>query len=83
MQNFIRFSSTVLIFYWERVNFAHVSEIINYGKIKKNMVIYQKEKKRVTIGLFYGNLSNEIYLQKYHKNYPQKGLREINPDSLW
>ena len=54
------------MFYWERVNFVHVSEIINYGKIKKNMVIYQKEKKRVTIGLFYGNLSNKIYLQKYH-----------------
>ena len=34
------FFSTVLIFYWERVHFVHVSEIINYGKIKKNMVIW-------------------------------------------
>ena len=55
------FFSIVLIFYWERVNFVHVSEIINYGKIKKNMVIYQKEKKRATIGLFHGNLFNKIY----------------------
>ena len=64
----------------ERGNFVHFSENIKYGNLKKNMVIYHKEGKKVTIGLFFMViLSNEI-MQNCHKNYPQKDIRVIYPD---
>ena len=38
--------------FWERDNFVHFSENIKYGDLKKNMVIYHEEGKRLTFGLF-------------------------------
>ena len=35
-----------------RDNFVHFYGKIKYGNLKKNMVIYHKEGKRVTLGLF-------------------------------
>ena len=63
----------------ERDNFEHFSGNVKYGNEKK--VIYHKDEKRVTIGLFYGNSPNKI-MQNYHKNYPQKEVRVIYPNSM-
>ena len=57
----------------ERDNFVHFSENIKYGSLKKNMEIYHKKGKRVTIGLFLMVILSNKTIQNYHKNYPQKG----------
>ena len=50
-----RFLIIFQVIFKERDNFVHFSENIKYSNLNKNMVIYHKEGKRVTIGLFYGN----------------------------
>ena len=59
----------------ERDNFEQLSENVKYGHLKKYMVIYHKEGKRVTIGLFLMVILSNKIVQDYHKSYPQKGVR--------
>ena len=46
------------------------------------MVIYHKDWKRVTIGIFVMVIFSNKTMQNYHKIYPQKGVRVIYPDSV-
>ena len=55
----------------ERDNFVRFSENIKYVHLKKNMVIYHKEGKRVTIGL--------VYMIKTILSLSQPGLHAYIP----
>ena len=46
------------------------------------MVIYHEEGERGIIGLFFMVILYSNIVQKYHYNYPPKGVRAINPKSV-
>ena len=55
---------------------------MKYDNLLPKTINYHKKEKRVTISLYLMVIFSNKIVQKYHKNYPPKGVRVIYPDSV-
>ena len=65
-----------------KINFDNTSENLKSGKLLEksgNLPLWGKKGNDLTD--FNGNFSNKI-IQNYRKNYPQKGVMVITPDTV-